>query len=116
MKKFRLKVGLDVDDVLYSCNDYAISLENKTGKYTPPLSVSQIKCWDTSGTPVDNRLRWFKEEMFFKTQPILPGAKEFVHELAKKAEVFIVSAVEPRFMGIRSERLLEDFPELKRVH
>ena len=86
MKKFRLKVGLDVDDVLYSCNDYAITLENKTGKYNPPLSVSQIKCWDTSGTPVDNRLRWFKEKTFFETQPILPGAKEFVHELSKKAK------------------------------
>jgi len=114
MRKFRLKVGLDVDDVLFSCNEFAVELENKAGKYVPPLQVSDIKSWDKNDGPIDNRLRWFKDQSFFKRQPVLPGAKEFVRKLSKKAEVFIVSAVTPEFMGIRTKRLLEEFPELKK--
>ena len=29
MKRYRLRIGLDVDDILYDCNAYAIELLNK---------------------------------------------------------------------------------------
>ena len=36
MKRFRLKIGVDVDDVLMSCNEYALERVNRRLKLNPP--------------------------------------------------------------------------------
>lgn len=112
MKKFKLRIGLDVDDILFSCNDYAVALANAKGAFDPPLSVNEISSWGMTGTRIDSRLKYFADADFFDMQPVLPGAKEFVRELLKRAEVFFTTAVAPEYMGIRAKRLMEEFPEV----
>jgi hypothetical protein len=45
MKKTRLQIGLDVDDILYDCNAYALELLNKKMGYEPPLTIYDIHSW-----------------------------------------------------------------------
>ena len=112
MKKYRLRIGLDVDDILYECNAYALELLNRSEGIEPPLSIHDIRSWGGNAGRVDDRLRYFADPGFVATQPILPGAKAFVARLCEVAEVFFVSAVPPACMSARALRLAEDFPEV----
>lgn len=112
MRKFRLKIGVDVDDVLFSCNAYAIELANKEHHYDPPIELKEITTWGKTGTRVDDRLAYYENEDFYRNQPVLPGAKAFVKELLRYGEVFFITAVDPRFMSIRAKRLLAEFPDI----
>ncbi len=62
MRKFRLKIGVDVDDVLFSCNAYAIELANKEHHYDPPIELKEITLWGKTGTRVDERLAYYEKE------------------------------------------------------
>ena len=42
MKKYRLRVGLDVDDTLYECNSYALSIINARYPDEEPISINEI--------------------------------------------------------------------------
>ena len=99
MKKYRLRIGLDVDDILYECNAYALELLNRAEEIDPPLSIHDIRSWGANAGRVDDRLRYFGDPEFVATQPILPGAKAFVARLCEVAEVFFVSAVPPACMS-----------------
>lgn len=112
MKKL-LNIGIDVDDVLYECNQYAIDLANEEYGFNPPIVLSDIKSWGLIGSKVDTRLKYYNEATFFENQPVMDGAKEFIHELSKIANIFITSAIQPEFMSIRALRILKDFPEIK---
>ncbi len=112
MKKYRLQIGLDVDDVLYDCNRYALELLNKEEQITPPLTVHNIRSWGQGDGKADERLRYFSRPDFVASQPVLPGAKEFVARLAEVADVFFVSAVPPECMSARALRLVQDFPQI----
>lgn len=115
MRKFRLKVVLDIDDVLFECNRYAVELANKEHGFNPPLTVEEITTWGKSGDPKrDSILKYFSDPYFFETQPVIEGASYFVHKLMRKAEVFVVTAVPPEMMGIRIRRLLDEFPMIPR--
>jgi guanylate kinase len=112
MKKYRLQIGLDVDDVLYDCNAYALDWLNRDENIQPPLKLYDIQGWGMEQSRADGRIRYFSEPEFVRTQPVLPGAKEFVRALCDVAEVFFVSAVPPSCMSARALRLREDFPEV----
>lgn len=71
MRKFRLKIGVDVDDVLFSCNAYAIELANKEHHYDPPIELKEITTWGKTGTRVDDRLAYYENEDFYRNQPVL---------------------------------------------
>lgn len=107
----KIRVGIDVDDVLYDCNGKAVSMLNE--EYGTSYTLNDIKNWGLTGSILDERLKYMELASFQRTQEVLPGAKEFIHNLSKIAEIFITSAVKPQFMGIRAERLLNDFPELE---
>ena len=112
MKKYRLQIGLDVDDILYECNAYALELLNRAENITPPLTIHDIRSWGSNVGRVDDRLRYFGDPDFVANQPVLPGAKEFVRALCEVADVFFVSAVPPACMSARAMRLAADFPEV----
>lgn len=116
MKKYRLRVGLDVDDILYVCNAYALECLNKKAQIEPPLTIYDIRGWGQSGTRVDERISYFGDPDFVATQPIYEGAKDFVHRLAEVADVFFVTAVPPACMSARALRLVQDFPEIPPEH
>ncbi len=112
MKRYRLRIGLDVDDTLYECNSYALSIINKRHPDEEPVSINEIKGWGNYGRHFDERIALYSDPEFVRTQPILPGAQKFVRELAKQADVFFVTAVPVMCMSARAERLVKDFPDI----
>ena len=93
MKKYRLRIGLDVDDILYDCNGFALARLNAEEGIEPPLTIHDIKSWGEGDSLVDRRIRYFSDPDFVREQPVLCGAHEFVRALSLVADVFFVSAV-----------------------
>ena len=112
MKGFKLNIGLDVDDVLYSCTEYALSLMSEKYGFNPPITSEEVTGWGKTGNRTDCIFECFSDPMFYENQPLLEGAKEFVEKLSRIANVYFVTAVYPQFMGIRAKRLIQDFPEI----
>lgn len=112
MKKYRIRVGLDVDDTLYECNSYAVSIINKRHPDEEPLKLEDIKYWGDSGKHSGERIQLYSDPEFVRTQPVTEGAKEFVQKLSEIADVFFVTAVPACCMSARAERLIADFPEV----
>ena len=110
-RRFRMTTALDVDDVLLECIPYAIKLANEKYKFDPPLTIHEVDRWGKLGTRADVIFEFFTEE-FFRSQPVIEGAKEFVHKLSQMTEVFICTSVYPEFMSIRAEMIMREFPEI----
>ena len=116
MKKYRLRVGLDVDDILYDCNAFALQKLNREKGITPPLSIHDIRSWGSNNSRVDERIAYFSDPDFVASQPLMPGATAFVQQLSRVADVFFVTAVPPACMSARALRLVKDFPEIPPEH
>lgn len=110
-RRFRMTTALDVDDVLLECIPYAIKLANEKYNFDPPLTIYEVDRWGKLGTRADVIFEFFTEE-FFRTQPVIAGAKEFVRKLSQMTEVFICTSVYPQFMSIRAEVIMREFPEI----
>ena len=115
-KRFRMSTALDVDDLLMECVPYAIKLANEKYKFDPPLTIYEVDRWGKLGTRADVIFEFFDDPEFFKNQPVIEGAKEFVRKLSKMTEVFICTSIVPKFMGIRAERIMQEFPEIPAEH
>ena len=115
-KKYRLSTALDVDDILMECTSYAIRLANEKYGFNPPMTIYEKDRWGKVGTRADAIYPYFSDPDFYRTQPVYEGAKEFVRKLSQMTEVFICTAVPPEFMGIRAQRIKEEFPEIPADH
>ena len=115
-RKFRLTTALDIDDLLMECVPYAIRLANEKYKFDPPLTIYEVDRWGTLGTRADVIFEFFKDPEFFRSQPVIKGAKEFVRKLSRMTEVFVSTSVYPEFMSIRAQRIMEEFPEIPQDH
>ncbi len=112
MRKYRIRIGLDVDDTLYECNSYAVTILNQRHPDEEPMKIEEIKSWSACGRHGEERLALYADPEFVRTQPITPGAQEFVKKLAEIADVFFVTAVPAGCMSARALRLVQDFPEI----
>ena len=110
--KYRLSVALDVDDLLMECTSYAITLANEKYGFNPPISIYEKEKWGKLGTRADSIYPYFNDADFYRTQPVYEGAKEFVRKLSQMTEVFVSTSVYPEYMGIRAQRIAEEFPEI----
>ena len=115
-RKYRLSTALDVDDLLMECTSYAIRLANEKYQFDPPMTIYEKETWGHLGTRVDTIYQYFDDPEFYRTQPVYEGAKEFVRKLSQMTEVYISTAVPPEFMGIRAQRIMEEFPEIPKDH
>lgn len=115
-RKYRLSTALDIDDLLMECVAYAIRLANEKYQFDPPLSIYEMEHWGRHGTRIDCIFEFFNDPEFYRTQPVIKGAKEFVRKLSTMTEVFVSTAIPPEFMGIRAKRILEEFPEIPADH
>ena len=115
-RKYRLSTALDIDDLLMECTSYAIRLANEKHKFDPPMTLYEKDRWGKIGTRIDSIYPYFNDPEFYRTQPVYEGAKEFVHKLSQMTEVFVCTAVPPQFMGIRAQRIMEEFPEIPVDH
>ena len=111
-RRFRMSTALDVDDLLMECIPYAIKLANEKYKFDPPITIYEFDRWGKLGTRADVIFEYFEDPEFFRTQPVIEGAKEFVRKLSKMTEVFISTSITPKFMGIRAEKIMQEFPEI----
>lgn len=112
MKNYRFSVALDVDDVLLPCIGLACEKANKEGLLNPPITEDEITKWSLRGTRAEVFYKYFNDPEFYKMQRPFPGAQEFVKKLAKKAEIFVTTAVAPEIMGIRVQQIQEFFPQI----
>lgn len=115
-RKFRLSTALDIDDLLMECVPYAIRLANEKYKFDPPLSIYEVDRWGKLGTRADVIFEFFQDPEFFRTQPVIKGAKEFVRKLCQMTEVFVSTSVYAEHMSIRAKRIMEEFPEIPQDH
>ena len=115
-RKFRLSTALDIDDVLMECVPYAIRLANEKYQFDPPLTIYEVDRWGELGTRADVIFEFFRDPEFFKNQPVIKGAREFVKKLSQLTEVFVSTSVYPEFMSIRAQRIMEEFPEIHPDH
>ena len=115
-RKYRLTTALDIDDVLLQCIPYAIRLANEKYHFDPPLTIHEVDRWGELGTRADAIFEFFNDPEFFRSQPAIKGAREFVKKLSKMTEVFVSTSVYPQFMGIRAQRIAEEFPEIPPDH
>ena len=115
-RKYKLSTALDIDDLLMECTSYAIRLANDKYKFNPPMTLYEKDRWGKIGTRIDSIYPYFNDPEFYRTQPVYEGAKEFVHKLSQMTEVFVCTAVPPQFMGIRAQRIMEEFPEIPADH
>ena len=115
-RKYRLSTALDIDDLLMECTSYAIRLANEEHHFDPPMTIYEKDRWGKLGTRADSIYPYFNDPEFYRTQPVYEGAKEFVRRLSQMTEVFICTAVPPQFMGIRAQRIMEEFPEIPADH
>ena len=116
IRKYKLSTALDIDDLLMECTSYAIKLANEKYKFDPPMTIYEKKSWGELGTRIDSIYGYFNDPEFYRTQPVYAGAKEFVRKLSEITEVFVCTAVPPEFMGIRAQRIMEEFPEIPADH
>ena len=107
MKKDRLKVGIDCDDVVFYCNKYAIEKLNEEKGYN--LDINDLKSWGANGSKFDERIAYFNDPEFYRTQPLIEGAVDFIKKLSQKAEIFFVTAVPSNCMSVRAQRIIECF-------
>ena len=115
-KSFRLSTALDVDDLLLECVPYAIRLANEKYHFDPPLTIHEVNRWGRLGTRADVIFEFMNNPDFFRNQPPIKGAREFVRKLSQMTEVFISTAVWPEYMTLRFQKILEEFPEIPQDH
>ena len=115
-RKFRLSAALDIDDLLMECVPHAIRLANEKYNFDPPLTIYEVDRWGKLGTRADVIFEFFNDPEFYRTQPVIRGAKEFVRKLSQICEVFVSTSVYPEYMSIRAQRIMEEFPEIPADH
>ena len=115
-RKFRLSTALDIDDLLMECVPYAIQLANEKYRFDPPLTIYEVDRWGKLGTRADAIFEFFQDPAFYRNQPVIKGAREFVRKLSEMTEVFVSTSIPPEFMGIRARRIMEEFPEIPPDH
>ena len=115
-RKYRLSTALDIDDVLMECVPYAIRLANEKYHFDPPLTIYEVDRWGQLGTRADVIFEFFRDPEFFRSQPVIKGAREFVKKLSQMTEVFVSTSIYPEFMSIRAQRIMEEFPEIPADH
>lgn len=110
--KNKLTIAIDYDDVLALCTEYAVQLETAKGN---ALDYASIDKWGKTGRNTDVIFRYFADEEFYKTQPLYEGAKDFISALINMGhEIVILTAVDPIFASIRAEKILREFPDVKK--
>lgn len=104
------RVGIDVDDVLGDCNSYAIKKLNE--KKGTNFTIHDIEAWADSG-PTKERMKFFSSEDFVTNQPVLSGAKQFIHDLMERGvEILLITAVPSNVVLARMNWIKKNFSEI----
>ena len=110
MKKFRLKIGVDVDGVLKECFEYACRVANE--ELGLKLNPENSRGYNLVGTEYEPVIKYFSNPEFVRTQPLYSGAKEFIEKLQERGEVFFITSVPAEVMSARACVLMSEFPSV----
>lgn len=103
-----LRFGLDWDDVIAPLNDIAIEMANK--EFDLGLSIEDIDSWENTGRASIIK-KYYNDPRIYELQKVSDEAKQFVNTLRQKGEVYIITAVSPRFMSMRAKQIFDAFPD-----
>lgn len=106
----RPSIGIDWDDVTAPFNSIAIRMANE--KYHPaePYRLEEITSWANEGRTSVIKEFYNDPELYSRQIPT-EETKRGIRRLMQIADVFFVTAVSPRFMGVRAEQIMTQFPE-----
>ncbi len=107
----RIKIGLDVDDVLNNNNLVCIEMANEEYGFDPPLNIQDIDSWENTGRASVIH-KYYEDPELYRRQTISEETKKIVRELNNMADVYFITAVYPQFMGERARQLREAFPDI----
>ncbi len=107
----RPKIGLDWDDVTAPFNSLAIAMANEKYQIQPPLILEEVTSWENTGRTSIIK-EFYQEEALYHKQVVSERTKKSVRKLMEIADVYIITAVYPKFMGIRAQQIMDAFPEL----
>lgn len=107
----RPKIGLDWDDVIAPFNDVAIAMANEKYNIEPPLTLEEVTSWNNTGRASVIK-EFYQMDELYHNQVVTEKTKRCVRQLMKIADVYIITAAYPKFMGIRAKQILKEFPEI----
>ena len=107
----RPKIGLDWDDVIAPFNDVAIAMANEKYNIEPPLTLEDVTSWNNTGRASVIK-EFYQMDELYHSQVVTEKTKRCVRQLMKIADVYIITAAYPKFMGIRAKQILTEFPEI----
>lgn len=97
-------------DVLAPFTKFAVKLANE--KYGTDICTQDIRSWGTSGDEkIQKTAEFYNDERIFAMQEVSAEAKDFFRQLQKKGDVYIITAVNPKYMSIRARQIKEAFPD-----
>ena len=109
----RLKIGLDWDDVIAPFNSLAIEMANEQYKPEVPYRLEEITSWENTGRTSIIKEFYHSSELYSRqTKRISNKSIEIVRRLMEIADVYIITAAYPEFMGTRAAQIMTVFPEL----
>lgn len=104
----KITIGVDWDDVLCDLNTRAIELANRD--LGLDLKLSDITSWENTGKASVIK-KYYANMELYERQYVTEEGKSFMEKLQKEGEVFIITAVQPEFMGVRVNQIKKAFPD-----
>lgn len=105
-----LNLGIDWDDVISPFNEITIELANRDHAGLD-LTINDIRSWGRQSGKAAVLADYFTDERLYERQYVPEEARLFVNELRKKGNVYIITAVPPKFMAKRYEQIMTAFPD-----
>ena len=107
----KLKIGLDIDDVVFPFNSIAVDLANQ--KYHKDLTLDDITSWANTGKASVIK-EFYSDETLYKRQEeeVYAINVDIVNNLNKVADVYFITAVSPDFMTHRAHMIQHVFPNI----
>lgn len=107
-----LKIGLDCDEVLFNCIDYALEYAAScVGEFFLKENIADYQMSNVPPNVKNIMYKAFKTPSFYTFQPIFTDAVKMVNQLHSEGhDIIFASAVPPTCMAERAKRLKEIFP------
>lgn len=107
----RPKIGLDWDDVTAPFNSIAVRMANEKYHIEPELTLEEIDSWENEGRASVIK-EFYSDEELYERQEVSEKTQRAIKSLMKIADVYIITAVYPKFMGVRANQILSQLPML----
>ncbi len=112
----RPTVLLDVDNTLLTCTEIACELFAEEHPDQDPIKETDVKAYGVTGERSDLLLPYYaRSEVYLRQQPY-PGARQFVADLCRMYEVYLLTALPVRFHELRDRQIRDFFPDIPRDH